>query len=131
MLYDMLCTVPRLMEFVHALVAHVVVKQTEEVSKVRFNSSPPAANTRGATLQKDKAQAADKGKGKMVEPEKPKKAMQFPLQTGRVFKIHDKESAPPALAINQPEKKEKKTIEVPPRVAKVLKLVDDEDGLRG
>ena len=50
----------------------------------------------------------DKGNGKMIEPEKPKKAAPFPLQTGGVFKIHNKDLAPLALAIIQLGKMEKK-----------------------
>ena len=49
MLYDVLCTVPRLMEFVYAPTAHVSVKMTEEVARVLFNLGPSTTNTRGAT----------------------------------------------------------------------------------
>ena len=49
MLFEVLCTVPRLIEFVYKLTAHAVVKIIEEVARVRFNPDPPAANTRGAT----------------------------------------------------------------------------------
>ena len=137
MLFEVLCTVPRLMEFVYAPAAHVAVKLTEEVARVRFNPGPHAVNTRGATPRKEQAQAVgkgkskqmDKGKGKMIEPEKPKKAAPFPLQTGGVFKIHDKDHAPLAPTIIQPGKREKKLTEAPPRVARVLKLVDDDDDL--
>ena len=65
----------------------------------------------------------------MVEPKKPKKATQFPLQIGGVFKIHDKDPAPPAPMVTHPIKREKKLTEAPARVAWVLKLVDDEDDL--
>ena len=138
MLFEVLCTVPRLMEFVYVPTAHVTVKLTEEVARIRFNPGPPAANTRGATPRKDQAQAVgkgkskqmDKGKGKMIEPEKPKKVALFPLQTGGVFKIYDKDPAPPALAVTQPVQGEKNSTEVPPRVAIVLKLVDEEDDVK-
>ena len=81
MVYNVLGTVPRLMEFVYAPVAHVLVKLTEEVARVPISLGPPAANTRGATPRKDQTQVAnkgkskkvDKGKGKMIEPEKPNK----------------------------------------------------------
>ena len=113
MLYDVLCTVPRLMEFVYAPAGHVSVKLTKEVARVRFNLGLPATNTQSATPQKDQANAVDngkskkvdKGKGKMVEPEKPKKAAQFPMQTGEVFKIYDKESTPPTSTANQLKKR--------------------------
>ena len=49
MLYDVLCIVPRLMEFVYAPTRHVAVKLTEEFATVRFNPGPSATNTRGAT----------------------------------------------------------------------------------
>ena len=85
MLFEVLCTVLRLIEFVYKPAAHAAVKITEEVTRVRFNPGPPAANTRGATPRKDQAQVTgkgksnqmDKGKGKMIEPEKPKKAAPF------------------------------------------------------
>ena len=113
MLFDVLCTVPRLVEFVYAPTGHVLVKLTEEVAKVRFNLGPPVANTRGATPRKDQANAVDKGKSKkvdkdkdkMVELKKAQKAAPFPLQIGEVFKIYDKESAPPASTANQLKKK--------------------------
>jgi hypothetical protein len=138
MLFDPLCTILMLIA-VHLYVpaAHVAVKLTEEVARVRFNPGHPAANTWGATPRKDQAQVVgkgkskqmNKGKGKMIEPEKLKKAAPFPLQTGGVFKIHDKDLAPLALAVIQPVKREKKPTEAPPRVARVLKLVDDKDDL--
>ena len=87
LLFDVLCTIPMLMQYTYAPTTHVAVKLTEEVARVRFNPGPPTANTRGATPRKDQAQAVgkgksknmDKGKGKMIEPEKPKKAAPFPL----------------------------------------------------
>ena len=135
MLFEVLCTVPRLMEFVYLFTAHVAIKLIEEVARVQFNPGPLAANTRGATPRKDQVQAIgkgkskqmDMGKGKMIKPEKPKKAALFPLQTGGVFKIHDKDPAPSAPAVTQFVQWEKKQTEAPPRVAKVLNLVDEED----
>ena len=51
LLFEVLCTVPRLMEFIYAPAAHVAVKLTEEVARVQFNHSPPIANTRGVVAQ--------------------------------------------------------------------------------
>ena len=90
---------PRLIVFIYKPATHTAIKITEEVARVRFNPGPPAANTRGVNPRKNQAQVAgkgksnqlDKGKGKMIEPEKPKKAVPFPLQTGGVFKIHDRD----------------------------------------
>ena len=45
-------------------IAHVAAKLTEEVARVRFNPGHPTANIRGATPQKDQAQAVGKGKSK-------------------------------------------------------------------
>ena len=71
----------------------------------------------------------DKGKSKMIESEKPKNTVPFPLQIGGAFKIHDKDSTPLALAVALPAKMEKKPTKAPPRVARLLKLVDKEDNL--
>jgi hypothetical protein len=68
----------------------------------------------------------DKGKGKMIEPEKPKKAAAFPLQTGGVFKIYDTDPAPPASVVAPSVQRARNPIEAP-RVARVLKLVDEEE----
>ena len=65
----------------------------------------------------------------MIEPKKPKKAAPFPLQTGRAFKIYDKDPTPSASAVTPLAKMEKNSTEVPPRVARLLKLVDEEDDL--
>ena len=51
------------------------------------------------------------------------------MQTGGVFKIHDKEPAPPVPTATHPVKREKIPIAAPPQVARVLKLVDEEDNL--
>ena len=62
----------------------------------------------------------DKGKGKMVEPEKAQKAALFPLLTSGIFKIYDKDLALPAPTVTHPIKKEKKPTEAPPKMARVL-----------
>ena len=56
MLFEVLCIVPRVIEFVYKPAAHAAVKMTEEAARVRFNPGPPVANTRGATPRKDQAQ---------------------------------------------------------------------------
>ena len=53
MFYDVLATVPRLMEFVYVLAAHVVVRLREEFLGVPINPGPPIANTQGATPRKE------------------------------------------------------------------------------
>jgi hypothetical protein len=129
MLFEVLCSVPRLIEFVYKPAAHAAVKITEDLVRVRLNPGPPAANTRGASPRKGQAQATDKGKpshmdkgkGKMIEPEKPQKAAAHPLQTGGVFKIYDPKTASPTL-----KQWVKDPVEAP-RVARVLKLVDEEE----
>jgi hypothetical protein len=68
----------------------------------------------------------------VIEPEKPKKVVAFPLQTGRTFKISEpKASAPLASPVAPSAKKssilKKKSLELPSRVARALKLVDEED----
>jgi hypothetical protein len=55
MLFEVLCTVPRLMEFVYKPAVHAAVKITEDIVRVRFNPGPPTANIRGATPRKDQA----------------------------------------------------------------------------
>ena len=130
MLYDVLATVPRLMEFVYAPAAHVSVKLTEEVARVPINPGPPTTNTRGATPQKDEAQVVDKGKskkvdkgkGKMIEPNKPNKPSPISLQIGGAFKIYEPRALVPLEPpVTQLVKKslilKKKLVETPPRVA--------------
>ena len=122
MLYDVLCTILRLMEFVYVPAAHVSVKLIEEVARVPINPGLPATNTRSATPRKEQAQVADKsklkmdkGKGKVIEPEKPKKATPFPLQTCGAFKIYEKDPVPLAPPVIQLVKREKKrSFEGPP-----------------
>jgi hypothetical protein len=76
-----------------------------------------------------------KGKAKDLETEKPKKPRVIPLQIGRAFKIYDPKAldplVPPATqsAKKSPIKKKKKRVEAPPQVAKVLKLVNEDEGL--
>jgi hypothetical protein len=70
----------------------------------------------------------------MIKPKKPKKVAPFPLQTGGAFKIFEpKASVPPTSPTAPPVKKspilKKKPVEVPPQVAKALKLVDEEEVL--
>ena len=65
----------------------------------------------------------------MTELEKPKKSV---LQTGRAFKIYELRAlVPPELLVIQLPKKspirKKKPVEAPPRVARLLKLVDEDD----
>jgi hypothetical protein len=130
------------MEFVYALTAYISVKLTEEVTKVPINRGSPVTNTRGATPRKDQAQVldkgiskkVDKGKDKMIEPEEPKKAAPFPLQTGRALKIFKPKASVPLASPTAPLAKKspvlkKKPIEVPPRVARALKLVHEEEDL--
>ena len=129
------------MEFVYEPAVHVSVKLTKEVTRVPINPGPPAANTQGATSRKEQAQVADKGKlkmdmdkgkgkGKVIELEKPKKTAPFPLQPDGAFKIYEKDPIRPTPPVIQPVKREKKrSFKGPPRVARVLKLVDEEEDL--
>jgi hypothetical protein len=85
-------------------------------------------------IDKDKSKVVDKGKGKMVVPEKPKKAEFIPLQTGGAFKIYKpKDLVPPAPLVTQPAKKslvlKNKPVNTSPLVARLLKLVDEEEEL--
>jgi hypothetical protein len=105
----------------------------------RLDPSGPAANTRASTPQKRKGEAplaaqvkpkaVDKGKAKVVDTGKPTKAV-YPIMTGGNFKIREpKVPTPPSLPINPPAKKgllvDKP--EKPPRVARSLKLLDEEE----
>jgi hypothetical protein len=135
--FEVLGSVPRLMELVYAPAGHVSVELTRELVRVPIDPSPPAANTRGATPRKGKASAVgdrptkiDKGKGKVVEPEKPKKAT-YPIQTGGDFKIREpRRPSPPVLPIASPVKtgplNERRKTEAHPKVARALKLADEE-----
>jgi hypothetical protein len=120
--YAVLGLVPRLMEMVYALAGHVAVELRKELVKVPLNPSP---------LAKDKSKRVDKGKGILIEPEKPKKAV-YPIRIGGDFKIQElRPLTPPVLPIASPAKKsplvEKKNIEDHPKVVRVLKLVDEEE----
>ena len=75
------------------------------------------------------------GKGKMFEPEKPKKPTFVSLQTSRAFKIYERKAlVPPESLVTQPMKKslalKNKPVETPSRVAIILKLVDKEEDLK-
>ena len=70
----------------------------------------------------------DKGKGKMTEPKK------SALQTGGAFKIYEPRApVPPEPPVIQLPKKspilKKKPVEASLRVAKLLKLVDEDEDL--
>jgi hypothetical protein len=74
----------------------------------------------------------DKGKGKMVELEKPRKAAPFPLQTGGAFKIYERKAPTSLKSPMVPSAKKspvpvKKPEEIPSIVARVLKLVDEKE----
>jgi hypothetical protein len=105
----------------------------------RLDPSGPAANTRASTPRKGKGEAplaaqvkpkvADKGKAKVIDTGKPTKAV-YPIMTGGNFKIWEpKVPIPPSLPVNPPTKKgllvDKP--EKPPRVARALKLLDEEE----
>jgi hypothetical protein len=139
LLFGVLGSVSRLMELIYALAGYVAVAPRNEVLGIPTNLGPPAMNTRDATPRKDQAQAADEGKskkvengkGKMIEPEKPKKVI-YPIQTGGTFKIHERNASTPPASLMVPSTKknlvvQRKKIEIPPRMARVLKLADKED----
>jgi hypothetical protein len=105
----------------------------------RLDPSGPAANTRASTPRKGKGEAplaapvkpkvADKGKAKVVDTRKPTKAV-YPIMTGENFKIREpKVPTPPSLPINPPAEKGllMDKPEKPPRVARALKLLDEEE----
>jgi hypothetical protein len=125
-------SVPRLMELVYVHVGHLAVELRKEFLRLPFNPSPQTVNTRGATPRKDQAQAADKGKstkvdkgkGILIEPEKPEKVV-YPIKTGGVFKIREPRApTPPAKKSPQVEKK---NIGVSPKVVRALRLADEEE----
>jgi hypothetical protein len=70
----------------------------------------------------------DKGKGKLIEPEKPKKAAPFLFQTSGAFKILEKDLVPPTPPVFQPVKRgpaeKKKPVK---KMTRVLKLVNEEE----
>jgi hypothetical protein len=119
----------------------VDVRLRDETLKIPVNLGPFTANTRSATPQKDQAQAADKGKSKkidmgkskIIELKKPKKVV-YPIQTGGAFKIHERKAPTPSASLIVPPTKNslamgKKKVEVPSRVARALKLANEEDEL--
>jgi hypothetical protein len=78
-----------------------------------------------------KPKVVDKGKAKVVDAGKPVKAV-YPIMTGGNFKIREPRiSTPPSLPVNPPAKEgllvEKP--EKPPKVARALKLLDEEESL--
>ena len=82
-------------------------------------------------VDNNKSKKADKSKGKMTKPKKPKKSA---LQIGRAFKIYEPRALTPSEPlVTQAAKKssipKKKPVETPPRVARILKLVDEEEDL--
>jgi hypothetical protein len=97
------------MELIYVPAGHVAVAPRKEILGVPFNPSPPAANTWGATPRNDQAQATnkgksekvDKGKGKMIEPEKPEKVV-YPIMTGGAFKIHERKALTPPASLVVP-----------------------------
>jgi hypothetical protein len=112
-------------------------RPASDSTRVLINPSPSAANTRGDTPRKDKGKTQvadkgkfkvmDKGKGKMIEPEKP---AFIPLQIGEALKIYKlKDLVSPTPSATEPAKKslvvKRKLVDKPPRVARVLKLVDE------
>ena len=141
MYFDVLATVPRLMEFVYEIgIFGIASRPAGDSTRIPINLGHPAMNTRGATLQKDKGQAQvadngksknlDEGKAKTVETEKPKKHEFIPLRIGQAFKIYEqKDLVPLAPPATEPMKKslimKKKLVDTPHRVARILKLVDE------
>jgi hypothetical protein len=120
------------MEHVYVPAGHSVVELRKEFLRLPFDPSPPTANTRGATPRKDQAQVTDKGKfakvdkgkGILIEPERPEKVV-YPIQTGGVFKIREPRApTPPAKKSPQVEKK---NIGVSPKVVRALRLADKEE----
>jgi hypothetical protein len=75
----------------------------------------------------------DKGKSEMIKLEKLKKSVHIPLQIGGAFKIYEpKAQVSLASLATQPMKKspvekKKKPTEMPPQVARVLKLMDEDE----
>ena len=141
MFSDWLASVLRLSEFVCDVEAFIVPRRPAGVTaRLSIDQSPLAANTQGATPRKDqahmvnnnKSKKVDKGKRKMIEPEKPKK---LALQVGKAFKIYEPRApVPPKPPVTQPAKKspipKKKPVETSPRVARILKLVDEDEDFK-
>jgi hypothetical protein len=141
MLVGTLVTVPKLSEFVYDIESfRPPLRPIGDPLRVRPHPSGPAANTRASTPKKDKDEApvatrikpkvVDKGKAKEIDTGKPEK-VSYPIQTGGQFKIWEpKTPTPPRLPIAAPPKKPQvKSAEKPPKVARVLKLQDEEETL--
>jgi hypothetical protein len=141
-----LITAPKLSKFVNDVESfRPPVRPIGDLLRARLDPSGcldrsgPAANTQASTPRKGKGEAplatqvkpkvVDKGKAKVVDTGKPAKAV-YPIMTGRDFKIREpKVSTPPSLPVNPPTKRgllEEKP-EKPPKVARVLKLLDEEE----
>jgi hypothetical protein len=93
---------------------------------------PPRKDQAQAT-DKGKSKKVEKGKGKMIKLEKPKKVV-YPIQTSGTFKIHERNAPTPSASQMVPSTKknpvvQRKKTEVPHRVARELKLADEEDEL--
>jgi hypothetical protein len=134
-----LVTVPRLSEFVYDVESfRPPPRPIGDPLRVRPDPSGPAANTRASTPKKGKIEAPsaiqtkpkviDKGKAKVIDTGKPKK-VSYPIQTGGQFKIREpKPPTPPRLPIAAPLKKPPvEKAEKPAKVARVLKLQDEEE----
>jgi hypothetical protein len=137
-----LVTAPKLSEFVYDVESfRAPMRPIGDPLRARPDPSGPAANTRGSTPLKgknkvpvavqSKPKIVDKGKAKVVDTGKPKKVT-YPIQTGGAFKIHERKvPTPPALPIAPLVKKSpvvEKKVEKPSKVARVLKLLDEEEG---
>jgi hypothetical protein len=139
MLIGTLVTVSRLSEFVYDVESfRPPPRPIGDPLRVRPDPSGPAANTRASTPKKDKNEVlvatrakpkvVDKGKAKVIDTGKPEK-VSYPIQIDGQFKIREpKPPTPPRLPIAAPPKKpQMEKAEKPPKVARVLKLQDEEE----
>ena len=69
---DWLASILRLSEFVYDVDASSVPRLVAGTTRLPVDQSPPTANTRGATLRKEQAQTAEKGKLRRVDKGKAK-----------------------------------------------------------
>jgi hypothetical protein len=137
-----LITAPKLSEFVYDVESfHAPMRLIGDPLQAHPNPSGPAANTRGSTPLKgknkipvaiqSKPKIVDKGKAKVVDSRKPKKVT-YPIQTGGAFKIHERKAptllASPVVPSAKKSPIVEKKAEKPSRVARVLKLLNDEEG---
>jgi hypothetical protein len=135
-----LITAPKLSEFIYDVESfQPPVRPVGDPLGAHLDPSGPVANTRASTPQKGKGEAllaaqvkpkvVDKGKAKVVDTGKHAKVV-YPIMTGEDFKIREpKVPTPPSLPVNPSAKKgllEEKP-EKPPKVARVLKLLDEEE----